>query len=398
MSRKLLFIVNEAGYFASHRLSHARAAREAGWEVAIASAPSPAQQRLRDAGFAVHDLPLTRAGLRPDRELRAVAAAWRLIRRLRPDLVHCIALKAAVAGGLAARLARAPALVISIAGLGHVFTDPSATGRLLRLVFSGLIPLLVSRRSRVIVQNEDDLERLTSSATLRARALLIPGAGVDLETFSPRPEPDGPPCVLLASRMIWKKGVGEFVEAARRLRAEDPQLRFRLAGDSDPGNPAAIARAQLAAWHEEGAVEWLGQRDDMAALIAASHVFCLPSRYGEGVPKSLIEAAAAGRALVTTDMPGCRDIVRDGENGLLVPPGDVEALTEALGRLLADPALRRRLGARGREIACERFGLKDIVKATLAVYDELVLERRQDDRSSAEAAANAGSGGQMTRP
>ncbi len=372
MSRKLLFIVNDAGYFLSHRLPLAEAAREAGWQVSVATASGPAQQAIRAAGFVAHSLPLTRSGLRPDRELRAVFAAWRLMRQLEPDLVHCVALKAAVAGGLAARLAGVPAVVLSVAGLGHAFTDSGPIALALRQILRGLMPLLVSPRTRVIVQNRDDLERLAGRTSIRARSVLIPGAGVDLGRFGPKPEPESPATVLLASRMIWKKGVGEFVAAARRLRQVDCTWRFLLAGDSDPGNPAAIGREQLEAWHREGAVEWLGQRDDMPELLGACHVFCLPSYYGEGVPKSLIEAAASGRAAVTTNMPGCRDVVRDGENGILVAPRDPTALAEALRCLLEDPALRRRFGRRGREIACERFGLHDVVAATLSLYEDLV--------------------------
>ncbi len=372
MSRKLLFIVNDAGYFLSHRLPIAEAAREAGWQVAVATAKGPAQEAIRAAGFTAHNLPLTRSGLRLDQELRSVIACWRLIRRLEPDLVHCVALKAAVAGGLAARLAGVPAVVLSVAGLGHAFTDGGLGGRLVRQILRALMPLLVSPRTRLIVQNREDLERLASRAAIRARAVLIPGAGVDLERFSPAPEPGSPVTVLLASRMIWKKGVGEFVSAARALRQVDGSWRFLLAGDSDPGNPAAIERAQLEAWNRDGAVEWLGQRDDMPELLGACHVFCLPSYYGEGVPKSLIEAAACGRAAVTTDMPGCRDVVRDGENGFLVAPRDPAALAEALRQLLEDPALRQRFGRRGREIACEHFGLAGVVSATLSLYEELV--------------------------
>ena len=353
MSRKLLFIVNDAGYFLSHRLRHAEAAREAGWRVEVATAAGPAQEGIRAAGFTAHSLPLTRYGLRLDQELRSVFAAWRLIRRLEPDLVHCVALKAAVAGGLAARLAGVPAVVLSVAGLGHAFTDGGPSGRLVRQILRGLMPILVSPRTRLILQNREDLERLASRDSIRSRSVLIPGAGVDLDRFSPTAEPDSPATVLLASRMIWKKGVGEFVAAARALRQTDSSWRFLLAGDSDPGNPAAIERAQLEAWNREGAVEWLGQRDDMPELLENCHVFCLPSYYGEGVPKSLIEAAACGRAAVTTDMPGCRDVVRDGENGFLVAPREPAALAEALRRLIEDPALRQHFGRRGREIACE---------------------------------------------
>jgi len=372
MSRRLLFIVNDAGYFRSHRLPVALAARDAGWDVHVATAPGPAQAALGEAGLSIHDLPLTRAGLRPDRELGALLAAWRLLRRLRPDLVHCVALKAVVVGGLAAGLAGVPARVFAIAGLGHVFTAKGLGGLSLRVLFRALLPLLVRGRARLIVQNLDDMARVARSPALRAACRLIPGSGVDLTAFQPAPEPDGPITVLLASRMIRTKGIADFVEAARRLRAQGVAARFLLCGASDPGNPAAIPEAELEAWHREGTVEWLGRRDDVPALMAACHVFCLPSYYGEGVPKVLQEAAAAGRPAVTTDMPGCRDVVRDGESGLLVPPQQPARLAEALGRLIEDGALRRRLGAQARARAEREFGLERVVEAHLAIYRELV--------------------------
>ncbi len=371
MSRDLLFIVNEAGYFLSHRLPLALAAREAGWRVSVATAPGAGQETIRAAGFTAHSLPLTRSGANPWQELRAIGSTWRLLRRTKPDLVHCVALKAIVAGGLAARFAGSPACVFAIAGLGHVFIDSGAKHRLLGTLFRALLPLLVGDRARVIVQNDEDLDLLGASATLRRRAVLIPGSGVDLARFAPTPEPANPVAVLVAGRMLWTKGIGEFVAAARLLRASGVTARFLLAGASDPGNPAAIPENELAHWQHEGVVEWLGQRDDMHELWSRCHIACLPS-YREGLPKSLVEAAASARPIVASDVPGCRDVVRDGENGLLVPPENAEALAGALRRLLEDGALRRRLGDRGRQIACERFGLRDVVAATLSLYEDLV--------------------------
>jgi len=371
MSRRLLYIVNQANYFLSHRLALAKAAQAAGWEVQVATAAGPDQAKIAAAGFTTHNLPLSRSGLRLDRELRALLATWRLLRQVQPDLLHCVALKAVVLGGLAAKLAGVPARVFAVAGLGHVFIDSGLKNRLTRIAFKGLLPLLVSANSRVIVQNPDDQAHLGISGGVRRRLVLIAGAGVDLERFQARPEPSGEVAVVLPSRMIWTKGIGEFVEAACRLRTAGVRARFLLAGDSDPGNPAAIPHEQLTAWTADGSVEWLGFQHDMAALLASCHIVCLPSFYGEGVPKSLIEGAAAGRALVTTDTPGCRDIVRDGENGLVVTPQDPEALTTALHRLIEDPALRQRFGKRGREIAVAEFGLDKVIARTLALYREL---------------------------
>ena len=371
MSGRLLYLVNDAGYFLSHRLPLAQAARRAGWEVHVATPPSEKLELVSAEGLSPHTLPMSRSGLRPDRELRCLLATRRLLLDLRPDLLHCVALKAVVHGGLAARLAGIAPVIHSIAGLGHVFTETGPSARLIQAGFRRLLPLVAGRHGRFILQNHADFDRLDAIPALRGRNRLIAGSGVDLEVYRALPEPEGPVTVLMASRLIRKKGVADFVEAARRLRAEGLGTRFLLAGEPDPGNPSTITREELETWHAEGAVEWLGRREDIPALLAGSHIACLPSYYGEGVPKTLIEAAAAGRPAVTTSMPGCADIIRDGKNGLLIPPRDVGALTAALRRLIEDAALRQRLGTRGREIVAAEFSLQRVIDETLSLYDEL---------------------------
>jgi len=228
--------------------------------------------------------------------------------------------------------------------------------------------------TRVIFQNPDDRAFFTQHHLIDpAHTVIIKGAGVDMTRFVPTPEPTaGPPLVLLPSRMLWDKGVAEFVTAAERLRAEGVQARFVLLGDTDPDNRAAVPRARLEAWDRAGAVEWWGYHagSEMPALLAQSALICLPS-YREGVPKALIEAAAAGRAIITTDTPGCRELVPRGENGLLVPVRDADALTGALRALLNDPARRRAMGTQGRVLAEAEFSLHQVIDETLAVYAAL---------------------------
>lgn len=372
---RLLYIVNEPGYFLSHRLELALAAERDGWRVEVATAAGPKQADIRAAGLVAHSLPLSRSGLRPDQELRALLATYKLLRQRQPRLLHCVTLKTIVLGGLAALAAGVPARIYAVAGLGHVFTDDSLRSRLLRLFLKTVVRLIVPAQARLIVQNADDRDRLVEGTPLAARTVLIRGSGVDLERFQVSDEPPEPVRIVLPSRMIWKKGVGEFVEAGRRLRAGGVTARLQLAGASDPGNPAAVPEEQLQAWHDEGVVEWLGHCGDMSAVLRGSHIVCLPSYYGEGVPKSLIEGAASGRAIVTTDMPGCRDVVRDGENGCLVPPRDVEALTAALRGLIEDPDLRRRYGACSRQIAEQSFGLDRVIDETLTLYRALAPDQ-----------------------
>jgi glycosyltransferase involved in cell wall biosynthesis len=370
---RLLFVINDAPFFLSHRLPAAEAARAAGLDVHVATPPSPAVERIREFGFPHHPLRLTRSGTHPFRELASIIQLLRLYRRLRPDLVHHATIKPVLYGGFAARAAGVPAVVSTITGLGHLFTGRGLGTRLL-----GRVARLLYRRalghphSRVIFQNRDDLRTFVDGGLVRGeQVVLIRGSGVDLEAFGVVAEPKGDPLVILPSRMLWSKGVSEFVEAAGRLQREGVAARFALVGSTDPSNPAAIPEDRLREWDASGVVEWWGFRDDMTEVLASSHVVCMPS-YGEGVPKSLIEAAACGRPIVTTDAPGCREIVLDGENGFLVRVGDARAVARAIRQLVDDPGLRGRMGRRGRELAEDGFGVEAVSGRTVDVYRELI--------------------------
>ena len=372
---RLLFTVNDAGFFLSHRLPIARAAAAAGYEVHVATAPGPGVARVQDEGLTHHAVPLSRRGLNPLAELRALWSLTRLYRRLRPDLIHHVTIKPVLLGGVAARLAGAPAVISAVSGLGYVFITRGWRAAVLRgAIKTGYRLALKRPGARVIFQNPDDRRKfLDQSLVERDAEVLIKGSGVDTARFAPSPEPDGPPLVVLPARMLRDKGVGEFVEAARTLRGEGVQARFALVGDSDPGNPTAIPEARLRAWQDDGIVEWWGHRADMPAVLAQAHIVCLPS-YREGLPKSLIEAAACARAIVSCDVPGCREIARRDENALLVPPRRAAALAEALRRLIGDADLRRRLGARGRALAEAEFSLERVIAQTLALYTALLRE------------------------
>ncbi len=377
--RRLLFVHNDIGYFLSHRLPVAQAAIAAGAEVQLAAPPgegaAPAAA-LAAHGISLVPFPLVRRRMNPLREAGTVAALVRLYRRLRPDLAHHVTIKPVLYGGLAARAAGVPAVVAAIPGRGTVFTRQGRAAAVLRGgVRQAYRRALAHPNGQVIFQNPDDLAYFVDTGLLAAgRAVLIRGSGVDPAQFHPASAPGegGPARVLFAARMLWEKGVASYVEAARHLRAEGCDARFLLCGEPDAGNPGAVPVAQLQAWHAEGAVEWLGRRDDMPALLRAAQVVCLPSAYGEGVPKILIEAAASGVAIVTTDTPGCREIVQHEHNGLLVPPADTPALVAALGALLADPARCARFGAAGRARVLAQFALPRVVDETLALYARLL--------------------------
>lgn len=370
---RLLFVVAEDWYFCSHRLHIALAAKDAGFDVAVATRAGCDAERITTAGLRLHPIGMSRGGLNPWRELTSFLELLRIYRLERPDLAHHVAVKPVIYGSLAARLAGVPRVVNALAGLGFLFSSSSLKARLLRPLATLAYRLLLGGRGRVLIlQNADDRELFVRRGLAPAAAIrLIRGAGVDTDRYVPRPEPEGPPLVVLPARLLRDKGVAEFVAAVRLLGARGIAARFALIGDVDPENPASIGHEQLAAWRAEGAVEIWGYRDDMPEVLARCALVCLPS-YREGLPKVLLEAASCGRAIVATDVPGCREIVADGDNGLLVPPRDAAALAAAMETLLGDPALRRSMGEQGRQRVLAEFAAEKVAAATLAVYRELL--------------------------
>lgn len=371
---RVAIVVNQDWFFLSHRLPVARAVRDAGANVTVVAGDTGKGSAIRVDGFEFIPLPISRRRLNPLAEVRTLRFLKRTYERLKPDLVHHVTIKPVLYGSIAARLVGGIAVVNAVSGLGYAFTSRDARARALRPFLRVLYHLALSHsRSRTIFQNPEDLSDLVSMGVVRKeRAVLIRGSGVDCAKFRPVREPEGPPMALLASRMLWDKGVKEFVEAARLLRAEGQIARFVLAGQSDYGNPNAIPVAQLEAWSREGVVEWWGRRDDMPAVLSQASVIVLPTTYGEGVPKILLEAAAAGRPIIATDVRGCREIVRPGVNGILVSPNDLPALVKAIKTLLKSPTLRRQFGCAGREIALAGFAEENVVCQTLEVYRDLL--------------------------
>ena len=371
-SPKLLFFVTEDWYFCSHRLPLAIAARDAGFEVAVATRVNTHAEAITREGIRLIPLQLSRGGKNPLREWRTLWALFLVLRRENPDILHNVAVKPVLYGSLVARLAGTDRVVNALAGLGHLFAVRERAGFLRNLVKLAF-RLLLRGHGLVIVQNPDDLRLLESSgAILPGQATLIRGSGVDLSHFKANPEPPGTPIVVFAARLLWDKGVKEFVEAAKALKSNGTNGRFVIVGAPDAENHAAIPEEQLQAWAADGAIECWGHRTDMPDILAASTIFCLPSYYGEGVPKVLLEAAASGRALITTDMPGCREVVEHGVNGLLVKPRNVEELTLAIKQLLSDPSLRTRMGKASRKRAESLFGIEEVTAQTLAVYRRLL--------------------------
>lgn len=375
-SNLIVLFANTDWYLFNFRRSLAVALQDQGFEVLLLSPPGNYGERLRALGLRWRSVPMERLSLNPLREARVLAWLAALFREERPALVHGFTIKCAVYGSLAARLAGVPARVNAVAGMGYVFTSNDLKARLLRPLVRALMHgALDGRRARLILQNPDDVALFTRARLVHPdRIRLVPGSGVDCTRFVARDAaaaPSTPLRVLLAARLLWDKGLAEYVAGVRRLRGEGRAIDFLLAGDPDPGNPAAVPVATIQSWVSEGLLQWLGHVDDMPALLASVDVVVLPS-YREGLPKGLIEAAACALPLVTTDVPGCREVVTDGVDGLLVPVRNADALADAIARLHDDPVLAARLGQAARTKALAEFDETIVIARTIAVYRELL--------------------------
>jgi glycosyltransferase involved in cell wall biosynthesis len=369
VGKTILFLVTEDWYFCSHRLPIARAARDAGATVIVATRVDSHGPEIEREGFRLEPLPWRRRSTDPWREARAFASIVRLYRRHRPDIVHHVALKPAVYGGLAARLARVPVQINAIAGLGFTGVSRSHRARVLRPVLRALLRGAWGGSGvHAIVQNPDDADVLVAARLIDRRNVhLVRGSGVDVSRFRPLPEPDGRTVAAYVGRFIDSKGIRELVDAARLLCARGVDLEVRLVGEPDPENPESIPEDALRAWEAEGSIVRQPWTTDVVSVWTAAHIAVLPS-YREGLPKALLEASACARPVVACDVPGCREVVVPGETGLLVPARDAGALADALARLAADAALRRRMGENGRARVEAHFSERRVVDETLDLY------------------------------
>lgn len=371
---KLVYVVTEDWYFWSHRVDVARLARQAGFEVYVATRTTAHADRIAAEGFTLLEMPFERSLRHPLRDLRAGLRLAKDLAALEPQVVHLVSLKPILLSALAVRRLPRTAFLHAFTGLGYLFSSADRRARgLQQLVVACLRWLLRRANCHILVQNADDLRLLRARGLGAAsRTHLIPGSGVDCAHFTPAPLPmTAAPICVLPARLIRDKGIDEFVAAARLVKATHPEIRCVLVGGNDADNPAAIPPATIASWVAEGVIEWWGHRDDMREVYAAASVVCLPS-YREGLPKALLEAAACGRPLVATDVPGCRDICRDRYNGLLVPPRNAEALARALLAMLESPAQMAEFGRHGRALAEAEFATQLIGARTLVRYRQLM--------------------------
>lgn len=380
---RLLFLITEDWYFWSHRLDLARAAAQAGFDVSIATRVTDHGERIQREGFRLIPISLFRRSKNPFVEMSSVLELVRLYRREQPAIVHHVALKPILYGSLAAWIFGVPVVVNAFAGLGYAFTDETRRGSIAHMCLRRALRILVRlSKSVVILQNKDDQDVLVEEGVIELQQTrIIPGSGVDTKTFDVRRSAEEVPIVMLASRMLWDKGIGEFVVASRRLKQKGVSARCVLVGRCDEHNPAAIEPAQIREWVQEGVVEWWEHRDEMSSTLASATIVVLPS-FREGLPKVLLEAAACGKPLIATDVPGCRDIVTHGVNGLLVPVRDSDALTAAIDSLLRDSSLRAAMGAAGREVVIRTFSVEKVVGQVVDLYRELLARRKQGQRSA----------------
>ncbi|MGY9006706.1 MAG: glycosyltransferase family 4 protein [Alphaproteobacteria bacterium] len=379
---RVLFLVTEDWYFCSHRLPVARALRDAGFRVGVACRVANHGDTIRGEGFELIEIPMSRRSINPFHALATIFRIIRAYKDFRPDVVHQVALKPAILGSIAARFAGVPRVINAIAGLGFVFTSDRPKAKILRPILHLAFRALLDRdNGLVIVQNPDDGARLSESGAVDPkRIILIPGSGVDLDRFHPAPEPTGTVRVTLVARMIREKGIDDMIEAARILKDRNIDISVTLAGDPDPENPSSIPPEQLEKWRSKGIIEYLGHVDDVAKLWAESHIAVLPSYYGEGIPLSLIEAAAAGLPMIAVDGPGLREVVIHDKTGLLIPARNANALADAITTLARDGDLRKRMGDAARQHAAKTFGREAIAVKTLGVYRTLMGDQYPEQR------------------
>lgn len=373
---KIVLFANTEWYLYNFRLPLAVALRESGHDVLLVSPNGPYGDKLLKLGFRWIAAPMDRRSLNPIRELVLLNWLRKLIHSEHVDLVQSFTIKCAIYGSIAARFAGNCSRVSAVAGMGYVFTSNDLRARMLRPLVRAMMRFaLDGQKARLILQNPDDVALFCVAGIVDAsRIRLIRGSGVNCSRFNTcaTRTTREPLRVLLAARLLWDKGLAEYSDAARRLKSEGRTIQFLLAGVPDPGNPDSVPESTIKAWVDEGLIEWLGHVDDMPTLLSSIHVMALPTAYGEGLPRSLIEAAASGLALITTDAPGCREVVTHNVDGLLIPLRNAEALANAIACLDDDPSFAASLGSAARDKVLREFDERIVIKRTIEVYSELI--------------------------
>ena len=373
MAKRLIYIVSEDWVFVSHRLTLAKQAIKDGYDVTAITNISNHEDVLLSAGLKVFNINFCRSFKRPFSDIHSIYQLIKLFRLLKPGVIHNVGLKISLISSIAAFIARVPVAINAYTGLGYVFSSNDMLARVIRLLLNSPLKYLNHRASTwVVFQNEDD-EALFENSNLinKERTLLIKGSGVDVNEFPFSDELPGQLKVMLASRLLWDKGVGEFIEASRQLKISYPEVTFVLVGDVDEQNPLSLTKEIIDSWVNEGFIEWWGHKQNMPEVLKLAHIVALPS-YREGLPKVLLEAASIGRALVAADAPGCREIVRDGVNGFLVQAKESKCLAEAIEKLILNKELRTQMGLKSREIIETELSSEIINKQFIELYNSAI--------------------------
>ncbi len=371
IKKRVLFVVTEDWALVSHRLHLADAALKIGYEVGVATRITSHRSMLEKSGMSVFDWRLERGSLNPFSGVISVFHLWKILAIYKPDIIHAVAQKPVIYAGLAMKFSKKAKFVAALGGVGFIFTSKNLKANLLKpIVGLCLRFVLGDSTSTLILQNVDNVQTILGLGIVnKDRISLLKGAGVEIDKFQPSQIPNGAPIVILPARMLWDKGVAEFVRVASRIKERDIKARFILVGDLDRHNPESIKQSQIDKWVQQGPVEYWCRRDDMDQIYKEASVVCLPS-YNEGLPKVLLEGASCARPVVAFDVPGCREIVRDGINGFLVNFGDETALEKAIVTLVNDRSLRVKMGAKGREIVEQEFSSEIINEQTFAIWNE----------------------------
>jgi len=369
--KRVLFVITEDWALISHRLHLAEAAIRLGYEVAVVTRVTKYRDMLEASGLKVFHWRLQRRSLNPISELISIFHLWKILTSFEPDIIHAVAQKPVIYAGLVMKFSKKAKFVAALGGVGFIFTGKNIKANLLKpIVKSCLRFVLRDPASKLILQNADNVQTIVDLSIVdKNRITLIKGAGVEIRKFQPSLIPKGPPMVILPARMLWDKGVAEFVRVAGRIKARGIEAHFVLVGDVDIHNPASISQKQVDQWVQQGAVEHWNRRDDMDQIYQQASIVCLPS-YNEGLPKVLLEAASCARPTVAFNVPGCREIVRNGTNGFLVSFGDEVALEKAIVTLISDRSLCAKMGAKGREIVEQAFSSEIINAQTFAIWSE----------------------------
>lgn len=373
---KILYVVNVDWFFISHRLPLAIEAKKRGYKVFVLAGDTGVGESLKIHNITFIPWNISRSGTNIFKEIRAITQLFKVFWQVKPQIVHNVGMKSVIYGSLVSQALRKP-YINALAGMGYVFTGDTIKAKILKIIIKRFFVFIFkSKKSLLILQNEDDKSWFLENGYITSSKLrLIKGSGVNLNDFQFEPEPFcKPPIVCLPSRMLWDKGIGEFIEAIHVLKKNNLQnIRFVLAGGIDTENPAKILPNQLQKWVADGIVEWWGHQTDMPSLLSKVLIVVLPS-YKEGLPKVLLEASAIGRAIITTDVIGCREVVRNNYNGILVPPRNAEALANAIQDLVNNFELRNKFISNGFEWVKQNFTIEKVTEQTFVLYDELLTK------------------------